>query len=547
MPAPIQHASIVATPTSGTTATASPVFSSPLTAGNAVVACITVLGSAATPTITSVKTGTLAENWVLAKAGTAETTQGHLHVEGWVNPNTGGGGTTINVAVSFSATLSSSNNGCILVDIYEVPNVVTSGAVDKTSGGGSSSSSSFTSGTTAVTTSPTEIVFGVACAAVAFTSSITPPGTYTNQTVLTDTFGGFSEEVSHVSGYLVLSATGTQSYAGTNASGSANSAAVFSLFQVSAVTGTGAITSTSPDAISGTGTGPATGTGAITSTSPDRITGAGGSAVGGSGAITSTSPDRISGGGGSISGSGGLTGAADLIHGVGGQLPSGGGNLNGATDRIHGTGTATPPGLVIAITPQAGTDDFGNDYPAGVTVFLPVTAGGQTGTYAITLGDFTSPYTDFAALTFTNQTNPADMPPAILAASDSSGSGLELVSGNAIGATPAQIDLLDSSLGGVAGGLLAVSAGLLSLSGQLTAGANIDAPTINGVPLTQGTNVSNVTPVSGSPPSGSGTAIASAVSGALNTYFIALAGNLNTLSSVVSALIVQLANSGVIA
>lgn len=543
MPGPIQHATANITPTSGTTATATATFPSPLTPGNAIVACITVLGSVATPTISSVKTGTLAENWALAKAGTAETAAGHFHVETWVNPNTAAGSQAINIAVSWSGTLTPSNNGNVLVDVYEVPNVVLSAPVDKTSAGGSSSASTFSSGTTAATAQANEIAFGVACAAAAFSASITPPGAYTNQTVLTGTFGGFSEGVAHVSGWQVLSATGTQIYNGSTTSSAANSAAVVTLLQVTAVTGTGAITSTSPDAIAGTGTGPATGTGAITSTSADAIAGAGGTDVAGGGALAGAA-DAIAGTGGSITGSGGLAGAPDAIHGVGGQLPSGGGGLVGATDRIHGTGTATAPNLIIAISPTGGTDDFGNPYPPGVTCFVTVPSGAQQGTYAISLGNQSLPYGDFASLTFANQTSPAPAPPAVSAASSAAGSGLELVSGAGAGAAAAMIEILDSILSGQAGGQIELLAGLVLLS-ELSATTSIVTPSINGVPLAQAVTPANPANPFGSPPTG-GTG-ATGVAGALLSFMNGQTTAFNQLLTTVTNLIAQLRFAGVIA
>jgi hypothetical protein len=113
----LQHASTTKSLTSGTTGTASPAFSSALTAGSAVVACVTVLGSLATPTISSVTTNGTAELWVHGISGTAETAAGDQTDQIWVNPNTGGGQTIIDINCSFSATLSSSDNAVILVDI----------------------------------------------------------------------------------------------------------------------------------------------------------------------------------------------------------------------------------------------------------------------------------------------------------------------------------------------------------------------------------------------------------------------------------------------
>ncbi|MGH3275891.1 MAG: hypothetical protein ACRDNZ_16395, partial [Streptosporangiaceae bacterium] len=68
-------------------------------------------------------------------------------------------------------------------------------------------------------------------------------------------------------------------------------------------------------------------------------------------------------------GSGTLAGAAQSLAGSGTVTPppvTGSGGLAGAAQSLAGSGAVTPRTLILSLAPAAGTDPYGNDYPAGL-------------------------------------------------------------------------------------------------------------------------------------------------------------------------------------
>jgi hypothetical protein len=280
---------------------------------------------------------------------------------------------------------------------------------------------------------------------------------------------------------------------------------------VTGVTGTGAVTSPKPS-LSGLGYVPGTATGGVTAPKPS-LSGTGTVPATGTGSVRSPKPSLAGSGFIPITGAGGVTA----------PKPS-----------LAGTGTDTPPSLVIAITPEAGVDDFGNAYPAGVTAFFAVTGAGVAGTYAVSLCDLAGPYADLAALTFANQTSPSDMPPAVTAGASASGAALELQSGlGPSSGTATRITLFDSAAGATTGGLISVVAGLVLITGKLSV-----TSTINGVPLALATAPTNGAPASGAPATPQSTAN-------LYTWANAITNTLNLLVTAVNAIITAGAASGI--
>lgn len=221
----VQQASATAVFSSGTTGTVTATFSVAVAAGNCLVACIsTSNASAVNPSVTSVKTGTAAENWA-AGVTQNDTLNGGV-VTIWADPDTGGGGTAVSVTVSFGQTASPTAQTVVLVDVYEVSGVVTSAPVDKTvvSATGSSGTA-WSSGTTAATSQTSEIAFGaVLCVpSSGGTGVLAGPGSpWANGAALSHTYAGSYGAFTayQMSGYETLSATGTVTYSGTVSSAS---------------------------------------------------------------------------------------------------------------------------------------------------------------------------------------------------------------------------------------------------------------------------------------------------------------------------------------
>lgn len=217
----VQHASVTKNQASGTTATAAPTFASNATAGNCLVACITVGVQHGTPSISSVTTNGTAEHWVLAKSQTVNSTfinDGIQVVAVYVNPNTGGGQKIIDVNCSFTTSLASGNDAEILVDIYEVSGLVSSSVTDKTASSQvAAGSTSWTSTATATTSQASEIFIGVVGAnGFSGVAAITGPSSpWTNETTLNSSYGSGTCLTAQRSGFNIVSSTGTATYSGT--------------------------------------------------------------------------------------------------------------------------------------------------------------------------------------------------------------------------------------------------------------------------------------------------------------------------------------------
>lgn len=216
----VQHASTTAQYTSGSSATTSATFASNTTAGNCLVACWTleVLASGSSgPVFSSINTNGAVENW----SGQGYGADPQVGID--VNPNTGGGQKIINLNWSFGGTATTSNSCCALVDIYEFSGLVLSGVTDQVTGF-SNSNIAWDSGATSTTTLANELWIGnvgIWIATFNTTSTVTPPGAFTNQTLLQSSaqLGGTGTSsrlfVYQQSGYQIVSSTGTAEYNGT--------------------------------------------------------------------------------------------------------------------------------------------------------------------------------------------------------------------------------------------------------------------------------------------------------------------------------------------
>lgn len=134
-----------------------------------------------------------------------------------------------------------------------------------------------------------------------------------------------------------------------------------------------------------------------------------------------------------------------------------------AAELIYDSSGQSAGHLISSIASAAGTDSAANAFVAGVAAYATIT-GIFAGTYAVELQDQTQPWgTTVAALTFNNQTNIANLAPAVTAqAHSSAGCNLNLQSGKTLaGSVAATVQVQDSVSSGVTGGLVDAIAGKL--------------------------------------------------------------------------------------
>jgi hypothetical protein len=234
----VQHSSTTKTLTTGTTGTAAPAFTAAAGAGNCLVVAVSMLqGGQPTLSVGSVTTNGSAENWVVGKSILENPGIGTSALAAiWVNPSTAGSQTIIDVNVA--STVSFATDNClVLVDIYEVSGLAASSVVDKTASSDSSSSAAgtWTSTATATTTQASEIYFGVVGAQHSGTLTIAATAAgWTSETKLTGTVSGNS--IAQISGFQIVTATGTATYSGTLTSSSEFAACAVTLFGASGTT-----------------------------------------------------------------------------------------------------------------------------------------------------------------------------------------------------------------------------------------------------------------------------------------------------------------------
>lgn len=167
------------------------------------------------------------------------------------------------------------------------------------------------------------------------------------------------------------------------------------------------------------------------------------------------------------------------------------------------SGTPALGNLIVSLAPASGTDAHGNAYQSGLAVYT-VIAGT---TYAIQLGQATVNGSPTPGLFLDNQgASPPNQPPVYsFGNADSSGTGAVMYSGKALaGSTASSIEAADSTLAGVAGGEVLITAGAVVITGTLsvngsgnTASAGLTDGTINGSSTTTGLPNGGTTGTSG--------------------------------------------------
>ena len=239
----VQHASATASYTAGTTATLSPAFAGATAANNALFACITLFED---PTnqlvISTVTTNGAVENWLaVANIGGGATDGEQFAI--WVNKLTAGSQTVVDINFSFGYTATTSSSVCALADIYEVAGIANP-SLDKgsvaTSGASGVTAWDSGAGGTAVTSQASEIWLGMAAldpTATDTATTITGAAPWINATVLSSSVqsGGTGAAnsffVYQISGYQIVSATGSAKYSGTNSVSSYSKGIVTTFFQ----------------------------------------------------------------------------------------------------------------------------------------------------------------------------------------------------------------------------------------------------------------------------------------------------------------------------
>lgn len=221
-------------------------FASPLTAGNAVIACI---GSVVSP----VSSVLLSDSTSLSQRLSILDDFNQVNLTVYDVFNVAGGETTLTVNLGLGNA-----NEQINLQVYEVSGL--SGTVD-TSTTNSGSGTSFTSGS-ASTGYSTDFWLGVGQGFSNSTFTLTGPASaWTNFSVINNSAGGFFTRL--LSGYQIVSATGSMAYTGTlSPSTNYDAAAVAYEGAATVVSGSGSsvlkLTSTGTGSIRGFATGSST-------------------------------------------------------------------------------------------------------------------------------------------------------------------------------------------------------------------------------------------------------------------------------------------------
>jgi hypothetical protein len=227
----VQHASQVESFTSGTSGVVT-VDISAAGEGNTLVASVSAVGSAGTPSVTAVETGSEAENWAegIAVDDTANTACAAV----WVDSGTAGGGTSVAVTVAFGATATATDSVAVLVDVFEFSGLMEESAVDQASAGPTGQDSAdWTSDETGETAQAEEIAVGV-MTVTSLSGALTvtgPAAPWANQAALSATVNldGTAYDCYSMTGYQILNVAQAVEYAGSTSQDGLWDAAVLTL------------------------------------------------------------------------------------------------------------------------------------------------------------------------------------------------------------------------------------------------------------------------------------------------------------------------------
>jgi hypothetical protein len=193
------QASTVSAAVSLTSATVT--LPNPTRAGNTLVACVSTNGNTTNPAVSGLTLGGAPDNWISAVVNKTD-----FGDEIWYDPNCAGGQTSITVNCAGGA----GGSPKIYLTVYEVAGTLTA---DQISTGFGSSVTSWSSGTTASTTQPNEIFFGVSIDSPASAPVVTGVGGWVSEGTSVGAFG-------QTTGFQNVSSVGTGTFSGTMSSGS---------------------------------------------------------------------------------------------------------------------------------------------------------------------------------------------------------------------------------------------------------------------------------------------------------------------------------------
>jgi hypothetical protein len=224
----VQHAQGNDNFTSGTTGQVVVNLGSAITLTNCVVAVVSFLSAGGGDQISSVTTNGSPDNWALSVIPSPSQVAAYPCTIIAVNQNASVSSTHVDINATFGSTYTTSNNGAYVADVYEFSGVSTSGAVDQSAVDYDDSYTPppISSGTTGTTTQANEVFVGGAYYVI-FTantsSTLTGPASpwinEAQQTVSAQDGGTSTADKYYgmgMSGYQIVSATGTTSYGVTS-------------------------------------------------------------------------------------------------------------------------------------------------------------------------------------------------------------------------------------------------------------------------------------------------------------------------------------------
>lgn len=259
MPSLVQASSKAVASQSGLTCTVT--FASATTAGNCLVLGFSYFDPNNGGTVSSVKLGTLADNWALKVTSTGGSSQNWPGLIDWyTDPDCAGGQTQVIITVS---NLTAYPYEGINAWAAEWSGLTGAADVSHTGYNYGGSGLNWSSGTTGTTSQAVEVWAGMG---VTWQNGGSNPITGPSSGGWTNTYISASSQYAAVAGYQVTSATGTATYAGTMTTpGQSSNAAVICLL---------AVTSPAPAAVTGKAVigSPVISTGALTLT-PAAVTG----------------------------------------------------------------------------------------------------------------------------------------------------------------------------------------------------------------------------------------------------------------------------------
>jgi hypothetical protein len=122
--------------------------------------------------------------------------------------------------------------------------------------------------------------------------------------------------------------------------------------------------------------------------------------------------------------------------------------------------------LFVSLASKAGTDDYGNAFLSGVVSYLTIASGPAAGSYALQAGQVNVLGTPAPGFFIHNMGAPEAIPPSIVAIAGPGGCEIVLGSGaSTSGSTEAAVVVQDSTLSGLAGGLVNIIASQLQVNG----------------------------------------------------------------------------------